>query len=91
MDNLIAFLKKKVETQTKLKLVESYSYARLYKKGEYPHKRIKQVSMIMMVRLNVMEGKEEEKRLARRYHSFLGERTKEKDKDKRKKMSFKMS
>ena len=33
-DNLIVFLKKKVETQTKLKLIESYSYARLYKKGD---------------------------------------------------------
>jgi hypothetical protein len=37
----------------------------LYKKGEYPHRRIKQVAMIMMVRLNVMEGKMEEKKLAR--------------------------
>lgn len=63
---------------------------RLYKKGEYPHKRIKQVAMIMMVRLNAMEGKGEEKRLARRYHDFLGERTKVKDKEDRKKMTFKL-
>jgi len=34
MDNLIVFLKKKVEKQTKLELIESYSYARLYKKGD---------------------------------------------------------
>ena len=64
---------------------------RLYKKGEYPHKRIKQVAMIMMVRLNAMGGKTAEKNLARRYHSFLGERTKAKDKEIRKKMIFKFS
>ena len=64
---------------------------RLYKSGERPHKRIKQVAMIMMVRLNAMEAKGEEKRLARRYHSFLGERTKKKSQEERKKMTFKMS
>ena len=64
---------------------------RLYKSGERPHKRIKQVAMIMMVRLNAMEGKGPEKKLARKYHSFLGERTREKNQEKRKKMSFKFS
>ena len=63
---------------------------RLYKSGERPHKRIKQVAMIMMVRLNAMEGKGEQKRLARRYHSFLGERTKKKSSEERKKMTFKI-
>lgn len=64
---------------------------RLYKSGARPHKRIKQVAMIMMVRLNAMDGKGEEKKLARRYHSFLGERTKKKSQEERKKMIFKMS
>ena len=64
---------------------------RLYKSGERPHKRIKQVAMIMMVRLNAMEGKGEEKRIARRYHSFLGTRTKKKGQEERKKMTYKMS
>ena len=60
---------------------------RLYKSGERPHKRIKQVAMIMMVRLNAMVGKAEEKRLARRYHSFLGERTKKKSTEERKRLT----
>lgn len=64
---------------------------RLYKNDRYPHKRIKQVAMIMMVRLNAESGKNEEKRLARNYHSFLGERTNQKDKEKRKKMNFKIN
>ncbi len=64
---------------------------RLYKSGERPHKRIKQVAMIMMVRLNAMTGKGEEKRLARKYHSFLGERTKKKSTEERKKMTFKIN
>ena len=63
---------------------------RLYKEGKYPHRRIKQVAMIMMVRLRVMEGKEEETRLAERYHTFLGDRTKTKEEEARKKMRFKI-
>ena len=62
---------------------------KLYKEDKYTHKRIKQVAMIMMVRLNAMDGKTQEKNLARRYHSFLGERTKSKSKEERKKMTFK--
>ena len=63
---------------------------RLYKEGKYPHRRIKQVAMIMMVRLRAMEGKEEETRLAERYHTFLGDRTKTKGEEARKKMRFKI-
>ena len=62
---------------------------KLYKDGKYPHKRIKQVAMIMMVRLRAMDGKKEETSLAEKYHSFLGERTKTKGDEKRKKMKFK--
>ena len=62
---------------------------KLYKDGEYPHKRIKQVAMIMMVRLRAMDGKKEETDLAERYHTFLGERTKTKGEESRKKMKFK--
>ena len=64
---------------------------RLYKSGARPHRRIKQVAMIMMIRLNTMTGKGEEKRLARKYHSFLGERTKKKSTEERKKMTFKIN
>lgn len=63
---------------------------KLYKEGKYPHKRIKQVSMIMMVRLRFIDGKKEEYNLAERYHDFLGERTKTKGDDARKKMRFKV-
>ena len=63
---------------------------KLYKEGKYPHKRIKQVSMIMMVRLRFIDGKKGEYNLAERYHDFLGERTKTKGDDARKKMRFKI-
>ena len=42
----------------------------------------------MMVRLNAMGGKIAEKNLARRYHSFLGERTKAKRQRNKKKDDF---
>ena len=64
---------------------------KLYKAGKYPHRRIKQVAMIMMVRLRVLrDQKEKEYQLAERYHSFLGERTKTKGEEERKKMKFKI-
>ena len=63
---------------------------KLYKEGKYPHKRIKQVSMIMMVRLRFIKDKKQEYNLAERYHDFLGERTKTKGDDARKKMRFKI-
>ena len=60
---------------------------RLYKSGKYTHKRIKQVAMILMVRLRVLKSKKRKSyNLAKRYHSFLGKRTKSKN---RKKMIFK--
>ena len=63
---------------------------KLYKEGKYPHRRIKQVSMIMMVRLRVLKNqKPKEYQLSERYHSFLGDRTKTKGEDARKKMVFK--
>ena len=64
---------------------------KLYKEGKYFHKRIKQVSMIMMVRLRFIDGKKEEYNLAERYHDFLGERTKTKGDDARKKMRFSLN
>lgn len=64
---------------------------KLYKDDKYPHRRIKQVAMIMMVRLRVLrDQKEKEYQLAEKYHSFLGERTKTKDEEERKKMKFKV-
>ena len=64
---------------------------KLYKAGKYSHRRIKQVAMIMMVRLRVLrDQKEKEYQLAERYHSFLGERTKTKGEEERKKMRFKV-
>ena len=50
---------------------------RLYKRGEYPHKRIWQVGMIMYVRLKVLKDKKpKEFKLSERYFKFLGKRTK---------------
>lgn len=61
---------------------------RLYKSGKYTHKRIKQVSMILMVRLRVLKDKKRKSyKLAEKYHSFLSKRTKT-EKNKRKKMIF---
>lgn len=63
---------------------------RLYKSGKYTHKRIKQVAMILMVRLRVLKrDKKRSYKLAERYHTFLGKRTKTKN-DLRKKMIFKI-
>ena len=73
---------------------------RLYKKGKYDHRRIKQVAMIMMVRLRVfLERKDlypnaknvkSRYNLAKRYHEFLGKRTNVKNDKDRKKMVFKI-
>ena len=69
----------------------------LYKSNKYPHKRIWQVGMIMKVRLEAMyKHKDRYKnakniysryKLAEKYFKFLGKRTDENEKD-RKKMSF---
>jgi len=55
---------------------------KLYKNGEYPHKRISQVAMIIMVRLRVLkETKPKQYLLAEKYFEFLKERTKLKEED----------
>ena len=49
----------------------------LYKQKKYPHKRIWQVGMILKVRLEVLKQKKPEQyRLAKRYLTFLSNRTK---------------
>jgi hypothetical protein len=63
---------------------------KLYKADKYPHKRISQVAMIMMVRLRVINKNDSRTRLAIRYFNFLKSRTKKKDIKKRKEMVFKM-
>lgn len=63
---------------------------RLYKNKKYPHKRIVQVAMIMMVRLRVLKNKKpKEYKLSEKYFEFLKRRTKEKTFTDRKKMVFK--
>ena len=64
---------------------------RLYKSKKYTHKRIWQVGMIMYVRLRAMKGKTKEKALAKKYFKFLGERTKKKTFEERKKLKFKIN
>jgi hypothetical protein len=62
---------------------------KLYKQGKYPHKRISQVSMILMVRLKVLKDKKPKHfNLAKRYFEFLKKRTKIKGEEKRKKLIF---
>ena len=62
---------------------------KLYKSGKYPHKRISQVSMIMMVRLKVMkDNKPKQYNLSNRYYEFLKKRTKVKGEKERKKLIF---
>jgi hypothetical protein len=66
---------------------------KLYKSDKYPHKRISQVAMILMVRLRVIKNKspspDRNKRfeLAKRYFEFLKKRTGEDPPD-RKKLKF---
>ena len=63
---------------------------RLFKQGKYPHKRIWQIGMILRVRLKVLKKKKpEEYKLAERYFKFLGQRTKIKTLNDRKKFTFK--
>ena len=62
---------------------------KLYKQGKYPHKRISQVSMILMVRLKVLKDKKpKEYKLAQKYFDFLKSRTKIKSDKDRKKLIF---
>jgi len=65
---------------------------KLYKTDKYTHKRIWQVGMIMYVRLKVLKDKKpKEFKLSEKYFKFLGERTKKKTKEERKKMKFKFN
>ena len=62
---------------------------KLYKAKKYTHKRIKQVAMIMKVRLKVLKNKKPKQySLSNKYFIFLGKRTKL-DKNKRYKFIFK--
>ena len=72
---------------------------RLYKTKKYPHKRIWQVGMIMKVRLEAMNKYKKTRytnaknvfkryQLSKRYFKFLGERSKKKSFEDRKKMTF---
>mgnify|MGYP003153956674 CR=1 FL=1 len=62
---------------------------KLYKSDKYPHKRISQVSMILMVRLKVLKDKKpNEYNLSKRYFEFLKKRTKIKSLEERKKLKF---
>jgi hypothetical protein len=63
---------------------------KLYKSNKYPHKRISQVAMIMMVRLRVINDKDNRYKLSNRYFEFLKNRTKIKNEKDRKKLSFKI-
>ena len=74
---------------------------RLYKSKKYSHKRIWQVGMIMKVRLEAMlkhkkdrypNAKQVRERfsLANRYYKFLGQRSKRKSFDERKRMIFRV-
>lgn len=61
----------------------------LYKSGQYPHKRIWQVGMIMMVRLRALNKNTPNSTSQRRfdlsykYFKFLGERTKLKENERK--------
>ena len=72
---------------------------RLYKTKKYPHKRIWQVGMIMKVRLEAMNKYKKTRypnaknvfkryQLSKRYFKFLGNRSKKKTFEDRKKMTF---
>ena len=63
---------------------------RLYKNNKYPHKRISQVAMIMMVRLRVINNKYNRFKLSKKYFEFLKNRTKLKEEKDRKKLIFKI-
>lgn len=62
---------------------------KLFKTKKYTHKRIWQVGMIMYVRLRAIKSKKpKEYKLSKRYFEFLGERTKKKTFEERKKLKF---
>ena len=61
----------------------------LFKKDKYTHNRISQVVNVMTQRLRVIDKNDNRFKLSNRYFNFLKERTKEKNKDNRKKLVFK--
>jgi hypothetical protein len=64
---------------------------KLFKNKKYTHKRIWQVGMIMYVRLKVLKNiKPKEYNLSKKYFKFLGQRTKKKTFEERKKLVFKI-
>ena len=62
---------------------------KLYKSGTRPHIRISQIAQVLEQRSRFMAGKKKENALAKKYTSFLKERTKIKNEKDRKKMVFK--
>ena len=62
---------------------------KLYKSKKYPHKRISQVAMIMMVRLRVINKDDKRTKLATKYFEFLKDRTKNTE-EKRYNLIFKL-
>ena len=63
----------------------------LYKSGKRPHVRISQIAQVLEQRTRFMKGKKKENELAKRYTSFLKERTKKKSEQERKKLTFKLT
>ena len=66
---------------------------KLYKNGKYPHKRISQVAMILMVRTRVIKEKNPKIdggrfQEAKKYFEFLKKRTKIKNEEDRKKLKY---
>ncbi len=62
---------------------------KLYNQKKYSHKRIWQVAMIMKVRLGVLRNKKPDQyKLAKKYLSFLSERTKIKTDKQRRSFHF---
>ena len=53
LDALLAFVKEKVEKKSGLKLNESYSYARIYEKGDVLKKHVDRKSCAVSVTLNL--------------------------------------
>jgi len=65
---------------------------KLFRQDKYSHKRIWQVGMILYVRLKVLKDKKPlHFKLAKKYFKFLGNRTKIKDHNLRKKFRFKFN
>lgn len=66
---------------------------KLYKDGKYPHNRITQVAMILSVRTRVIKEKNPKidkgrSELAKKYFTFLKQRTKKKTDKERKSLTF---